>query len=115
MDRLTITQLIKMIKTCYKNCDSATATYRALKVNYSLHNRPSPQAFGKIGVVTNIGSPVHHRFARSAENIAIISESAAEDQNVSIRFQGIGLSYITLWRIMHLDLHLHPYKVQLTQ
>ena len=26
---------------------------------------------------------VHHRFARSAENIAIVSESVAEDPNVS--------------------------------
>ena len=25
------------------------------------------------------------------------------------------MSYLTLWRILHLDLHLHPYKVQLTQ
>ena len=24
-------------------------------------------------------------------------------------------SYGTLWRILHLDLHLHPYKVQFTQ
>ena len=30
MDRLTITQRIKMIKTNYKNGDPATVTYRAL-------------------------------------------------------------------------------------
>ena len=40
--------------------------------------------FEETGVVTNIERPVHHRFARSAENIAIISESVAEDPNVSI-------------------------------
>ena len=33
---------------------------------------------------TNIERPVHHRFARYAENIAIVSESVAEDTNVSI-------------------------------
>ena len=59
---------------------------------------------------------MHHRFARSAENIAARSESVAKDPNVSIprRSQELGLSYGTLWRILHLDLHLHPYKVQLT-
>ena len=31
------------------------------------------------------------------------------------RFQELGLSYGTIWRILHLDLHLHPYKVQLTK
>ena len=57
------------------------------------------------------------RFARSAENIAIVSESVAEGPNVLTppRSQELGLSYGTLWLILHLDLHLHPYKVQFTQ
>ena len=60
---------------------------------------------------------MHHHFSRSAENIATVSESVVKDPNVSIphRSQELGLSYGTLRRIMHLDLHLHPYKVQLTQ
>ena len=56
-----------------------------------LHNRPTTQAIGKIvkkfeetGVVTNIERLGYHRFARSAENIAVVSESVAEDSNVSI-------------------------------
>ena len=63
-------------------------------------------------VVTNIERPVHHCFARSAENIAIVSEGIADDPNVSIprRSQELGLSYGTLGFILHLDLHLHPYK-----
>ena len=72
--------------------------------------------FEENGVVTNIEWYVHYRFVRTAENIAIVSESIAEDPNVSIpRRSGLGLSYGTLWRILHLDLHLHPYKVQITQ
>ena len=63
MDSLTITQHIKIIKTYYKNVDSATTvkTYRALRGDYDLHNRPTTQAIDKIvkkfeetGVVTNI-------------------------------------------------------------
>ena len=61
-------------------------------------------------MVTNNKKPVYYCFARSAENIAIISESVAEVSNMSIphRSQGLGLSYGTVWRILHLDLHLHP-------
>ena len=52
---------------------------------------PKWQAFGKIvkkfedtGVGTNIETSVHHSFAWFAENIAIVSESIAEDPNVLI-------------------------------
>ena len=48
MDRLTITQRIKIIKTYYKNGVSAIATYRALRGGYGLHNRPTTQAIAKI-------------------------------------------------------------------
>ena len=82
MDRLTITKYIKIIKTYYKNGDFATATYSALGGDYGLHNRSTTQAIGEIvkkfeetKVLTNIERPAHHRFARSAENVAIISES----------------------------------------
>ena len=106
-DRLTITKRIKIIKTYYKNGNSATVTYRALRGDYGLHNRPTPQAIGKIVekfeetvMVTNIRRPVHRHFACSTENIAFVCRS-----------QQLRLSYGTLWRIMHLDLHLHPYTV----
>ena len=75
------------------------------------------QAIGKIvkkfyntEVVTIIERTMHHYFAHSAENIAIESEGVAEDPNVSIphRPQKLRLSYGTLWRILHVDLHLHP-------
>ena len=68
-------------------------------------------------LITNIERPAHHRFARSAKNFAIVSESVAEVPNMLIprRSNELGLSYGTLWRILHLNLHLHPYKVQLTQ
>ena len=98
--------------------------YRALREYYGLHNRPTMQTIGKIvkkfdetGVVTNIERPVHHRFGSFAENIAIVSESVAEDKNVLIprRSQELGLSYGTLWHILDSDPYLHPYKAQLTQ
>ena len=48
MARLTITQCIKIIKTYYKNGESATATYYALREDFGLHNRPTMQTIGKI-------------------------------------------------------------------
>ena len=111
-DRITITQRIKIIKTYYKNSDFATATYRALRGDYILHNCQTMQAFGKIvkklketGVFTNIKRPVHHGFACFTENVAIMGESVAEDPNVSIPRRS---QDCTLWRILHLDLYLHP-------
>ena len=78
-----------MIKTYYENGDFAT--YRALRGDYGLYNRPTTQAIGKIvkrfeetRVVINIERPVHHRFARSSQNIAIVSESVAENPDVSL-------------------------------
>ena len=56
--------------------------------------------------------PVHNRFACSGENIATVSQSVAENPNVSIprRSHELGLSYGTLCRILHLNLNLHPYN-----
>ena len=56
----------------------ATATYCALRGDFGLYNHPTMQAIGKIE------RPVHHHFADSAKYIAIVSESGAEDPNVSI-------------------------------
>ena len=55
------------------------------------------------------------RFDRSAENITIVSESVAEDMNVSIppRSQELGLSYGTLWGILNfhkgVDIRTHEF------
>ena len=47
----------------------------------------------------------------------MLSQSVAKDPNEPIphRPQELGLPYGTLWHILHLDLHLCPYKVQLIQ
>ena len=80
MDRLTITQRIKIIKTYHKKGDSATATYRAVRGDYGLPNRKTVKKFGQAGVVKNIERPMHHRFVHSTENITIV----VENPNVSI-------------------------------
>ena len=70
MDRLTIKQRIKIMKTYDKNGNSATSTYRALRGEYGLHNRPITRTIGKImkkfeenRMVTNIERPCASSFS----------------------------------------------------
>ena len=83
-----------MNKTYHKNADSPIA--RPLKGDYGLHNDPTMQAIGKIvktfaetRVVRNIEMPMYYRFARSVENIAMVSESVS----IPRRSQDLELSY----------------------
>jgi len=54
---------------------------------------------------------------RSDENIAAVAQSVAEELSTSIFrcSQELGLHKSTVWRILHKDLHLRSYKIQLTQ
>lgn len=68
MDRLTTAERVKIVKTYYKNDDSAVSTFRALRADYGRHNRPTQQTilntvnkFEQIGSVVDIQRPVHHR------------------------------------------------------
>ena len=57
------------------------------------------------------------RTVRTEENIASVSESVAEDREMSIRCrsQQLGLCYSTTWKILRKDLGVKPYKIQLVQ
>lgn len=57
------------------------------------------------------------RTGRSTENIAAVSDSVSESPSTSVRHraQELGLSRSSTHRILRIDLHLHPYKVQLRQ
>ena len=57
--------------------------------------------FEEAGVVTYIERSVHKYFAHSAEDIVIVSESAAENPSELIprHSQELGLFYGTLWRM----------------
>ena len=54
---------------------------------------------------------------RTPENIAAVAESVCEAPSASIhrRFQQLNTSKILLRRILHKDLGMTPYKVQLVQ
>ena len=61
--------------------------------------------------------PLRQRVDRSAAHIAAIQTSVANDLNQPIprRSQELHTAKTTLWRILHKDIGLHPYKIMLTQ
>lgn len=124
MDRLTTAQRVKIVQLVYRNNNSVRTVYRNLREDYGQFNRPTERTirnvvkkFEETGSIGDRLRPAQRRGVRLAENIAAVRESVAEEPGVSIRrrSQVLGFSYGSLWRILHQDLHLHPYKIQLTQ
>ena len=124
MERYTIEQRVEIVKIYYQSQCSVRQTFRALRRVYGVHDRPTEssirrlmQKFEESGSVVDRPTPVRQRRVRSVENIAAVRESVNENPRQSIprRAQEVGLSRMSTWRILHYDLHLHPYKVQLTQ
>jgi hypothetical protein len=60
---------------------------------------------------------MRHRTGRSLENIAAVTESVADSSGTLIRrrSQQLDIPISTMQRILTKDLHLHAYKIQLTQ
>lgn len=124
MERYTIQQRVEMVKSYYQNQCSIRQTFRALRPIYGVDGRPSESTIRRLinkfeatGSLLDQTTPVRQRSARSIENIAAVRESVRENPRQSIprRAQELGLSSTSTWRILHKDLGLHPYKVQLTQ
>jgi hypothetical protein len=69
------------------------------------------------GSVANLQHQARPRPGRSNENIEAVRQSVAVNPSVSYRrrSQQLNISGTTLRRILKQDLHMFPYKVQLTQ
>ncbi|KAL3281155.1 hypothetical protein HHI36_004373 [Cryptolaemus montrouzieri] len=103
---------------------SVWATYRALRLFYGRHNRLTERTIRNVvdkldtsGSVNDLPISVRRLNARSAENIAAVRENVQENprQWISRCTQGLGLTQTTTWRILHRDLGLDQYKIQLNQ
>ena len=73
--------------------------------------------FEEKGSIMDSKLPVRHRTGRSLDNIAAVSESVVGGSGTSIRHrsQQLDIPRSTMQRILTKDLHLHDYKIQLTQ
>jgi hypothetical protein len=73
--------------------------------------------FEETGSITDSKLAVRHCTGLSLNNIAAVSESVAESPGTSLRHhsQQLDVPRSTMQRILMKDLHLHAYKIQLTQ
>lgn len=124
MERLSPPQRLQIIQLYYENQRSTRKVFRALRATYGLHNRPTERTIRytiekfetQFSLLDNT-RPNRAHPARSEENIAAVAESVSDDRDESIRrrSQQLGMSYATTWRILHKDLGLKAYKIQLLQ
>lgn len=121
-ENLKLEQRLQIVEFYFKNQCSIRQTYRAIRKFYAANNRPSELAIRRI--VTNFRTTyslhdkprsTRRRNIRSEENIAAVNASVIEDPEMSIRHrsQELRLSPSSVWNILHKDLCLYPYKMQL--
>ena len=124
MERYSTNQRVLVVKTFYQNQSSITVTLRKLRQILGRNNVPTKatvyrivREFEERGTVADRPKLGPRRTVATPENIAAVQESVAESPTTSIRHrsQELGISPSVLWRILHKDLHLFPYKIQLTQ
>ena len=108
----------------YKYGESYAETVRKIRGIFGRRNAPNQSTvqriikkFEETGSIMNSKLPVHHHTGRSLENIAAVTESVAESPGTSIRrrSQKLNIPRSTMQQILTKDLHLHAYKIQLTQ
>ena len=124
MERYTIEQRVFVIKNYFKYGESYAEVGRKYRTEYGRENCPSNvtirkivQKFVETGSVKVERSKTYRRSGRSDENIAAVSVSVVEQAKTSIphRSQQLNIPKTTLFRILHKDLHLKAYKIQITQ
>jgi len=73
--------------------------------------------FEETGSIMDSKLPVRHRTGWPVDYISLVSESGAERTEIPLRHrpQHLGIPRSTMQRIVTKDLHLHAYKIQLTQ
>ena len=127
MERFTGEQRAFCVKNFYKNNDSYVTVRRLFRVEYALHRMsecPSVnlikawvKKFEQTGSTTNIKQTGRPRSRRCEENIRKIEISVKNDPESSTRKRSaaVAIPRTSLRRILHLDLKLHPYKLQIVQ
>jgi len=117
-------QRVIIVKSHYKCGERCAETVRKVRGIFGRRNasyQSTAQRMSKkleeTGSITDSKLPVRHRTGRSVDNLAAVSESVADSPGTSIRHRSkqIDIPRSTMQRILTKDLHLHDYKIQLTQ
>ena len=124
MSSFTLPQRLEIVQLFYQNSRSFVGVKRAYRAKYGRHSAPSALSIRQIidkleSEFTLLDTKPKNRMrtARSTQNIAAVQASIEENRELSVprRSQELGLSRMTTWRILRLDLGLHPYKMILAQ
>jgi len=124
MERFTKEQRVIIVKTHYNHGESFAKTVRKVRGIFGRRNAPYQSTvkrmikkFEETGSIMDSKLPIPHRTGWSLDSIAAVSESVAESAGTSLclRSQQLGIPRSTVQRILTKDLHLHAYKIQLTQ
>lgn len=124
MPRHTLEQRLFILKTHYKTGECFAETMRKLRTHFGRHNVPPRSTvkelikkFEHTYSLKDNTPCVRQRSRRSVQNIAAVSESVTINPKTSIchRAQQLNISRATVQQILMKDLHLHAYKIQLTQ
>uniref|UniRef100_A0A2H1VYW1 SFRICE_025005 n=1 Tax=Spodoptera frugiperda TaxID=7108 RepID=A0A2H1VYW1_SPOFR len=92
---------------------NSLVTFRKIRDIFGQHNRPSETAINRQG---RYKMCQHQRvFDRVVQQKTSVPVEEYQKLSISRRSQQLGLSKSTTWRILHKDLALKPYKIQLVQ
>lgn len=125
MQRYTIEQRVFIVKNYFKFGEIFAEVGRKFRTKYDgRENCPSTmqikriiEKFEESGSVKYDKRQFYHRSGRLNKNIAAVSTSINEQPSTSIRHrsQQLNVKPTTLFNILHKDLHLKSYKIQLFQ
>jgi len=117
-------QRIIIVKMHYKYGESYVETVRKFCGIFGRQNAPYQSTvqrmnkkFEERGSIMDSKLPVPHHTGRSLDNSAAVHGNVAESPGTSIRHcsQQLDISRSTMQQNLMKDLHLHAYKIQLTQ
>jgi len=124
MERYAKEQRVIIVRTHYKYGKSYAETVCKVRGIFGRWNAAYQSTvqrmikkFEVTGSIRDSKLPLRHCTRRSLYNIAAVSESVAESPGTSIRHrsQQLDIPRSSMQRILTKDLHLHAYKIQLTQ
>ncbi|CAK9833058.1 hypothetical protein ANTRET_LOCUS9796 [Anthophora retusa] len=124
MGRFSLEQSWEILKTYFQSGESSTQTVRNLRKKFDKKDVPKTQFVDQFvkrvretGSLLNKTTRVRTRPVRSTENIAAVAQSVREQPSTSTRHrsQELNISRTSLRRILHKDLGMNAYKVQLVQ
>lgn len=124
MEQYTPIERAQIVELYIKNNYSIVKTQREFRAKNLVRSAPAKntiksiyQKFRNTGTVSNARRPNRTRTMRSDQNIERVRASVERSPTTSSRRRSLelGLSDRTLRRIVRVDLHMYPYKIQITQ